>query len=484
LSSLPESLPSNKSSRVYISAAHKSSGKTIVSLGLCAAIREKGLSVQPFKKGPDYIDPLWLGRASQSHCINLDFNTQNRTQIVSSFSNQSLTADVAIVEGNKGLHDGVAIDGSDCNSELAFLLSIPVILVLDTQGTTRGIAPLLLGYQVFDQRINIAGVILNKVAGTRHEQKLRENVETHTDIPVLGSIPRDERLSIDERHLGLIPSSEILGADERIDSVRELVELNVDLHRLLALTRVNAESGLPAADENRAAVVSNNRSEIPLELPEPDLRIGIPRDRAFGFYYIDDLDALRREGCEVLFFDTVEDESIPEGLDGLFIGGGFPEVHMSALHQNDSMRESIRRFVLGGGPVYAECGGLMYLGQSIRWGEKQAEMVGVIPANTEMTARPVGRGYVELEETGLSPWGRISPQSQFLNAHEFHYSKIEILGSGHRYAYRVKRGWGIDGKNDGLITGNVLASYSHLRNIDPVNWTANFCRYVRKITGK
>jgi cobyrinic acid a,c-diamide synthase len=214
------------------------------------------------------------------------------------------------------------------------------------------------------------------------------------------------------------------------------------------------------------------------------LRIGIPRDRAFGFYYIDDLDALRRQGCEVLFFDTVEDESIPEGLDGLFIGGGFPEVHMSALHQNDSMRESIRTFILGGGPVYAECGGLMYLGQSIHWGEKQAEMVGVIPVNTEMTARPVGRGYVELEETGLSPWGRISPQSQFLNAHEFHYSKIEMLESGHKYAYRVKRGWGIDGKNDGLIVGNTLASYSHLRNIDPVNWVTHFCRFVRKIAGK
>ena len=260
-------MPRNDTSRVYISAAHKSSGKTIVTLGLCAAIREKGLSVQPFKKGPDYIDPLWLGRASQAHCINLDFNTQSRTQITSSFLNSSLAADVAIVEGNKGLHDGVAIDGSDCNAELASLLSIPVVLVLDTQGTTRGIAPLLLGYQVFDKRINIIGVILNKVAGTRHEQKLRANVEAHTDIPVLGSIPRDERLLIDERHLGLIPSSEIQGADEKIESVKELVELNVDVDGLLARTRIEAGAELPTINDDIAGVINNNRRSVPLELP-------------------------------------------------------------------------------------------------------------------------------------------------------------------------------------------------------------------------
>ena len=482
--SLQERSPRDSASRVYISAAHKSSGKTIVTLGLCAAIRESGLSVQPFKKGPDYIDPLWLGCASKAHCINLDFNTQSRAQIVSSFLNESLEADVAIVEGNKGLHDGVAIDGSDSNAELAALLSIPVILVLDTQGTTRGIAPLLLGYQTFDKRINIAGVILNKVAGTRHEQKLRANIEEHTDIPVLGSIPRDTRLLIDERHLGLIPSSEIQGADEKIESVKELVESNLDLDKLLGKTRIKAEAALPSVKGDIVGFADNNRRSVPIELPESDLRIGIPRDRAFGFYYIDDLHAFRKEGCEILFFDTLEDEHIPEEIDGLFIGGGFPEVHMTALHQNNKMRESIRSFVLRGGPVYAECGGLMYLGQSICWGAERVEMVGVLPVNVEMTDKPVGRGYVELEESGLSPWGRITPGNNPIKAHEFHYSKIELLGGEHQFAYWVKRGWGIDGKNDGLIAGNVLASYSHLRNIDPVNWVTQFCRFVRRTAGK
>lgn len=457
---------------VYVSATHKSSGKTVVSIGLCAALVERGLNLRTFKKGPDYIDPLWLTRASHNDCINLDFNTQTRSQIMSTWLSDSSAADVALVEGNKGLHDGVSIDGSDSNAALVNLLSIPVVLVLDTQGTTRGVAPLLLGYQQFDPRIDIAGVILNKVAGSRHEQKLRSNIEAHTNISVLGAVPRDERLQIDERHLGLVPSNEVTRADKKIFSIKQVVEDNVDVDEILRRTRVQ-KSG------------SSKTLESEPELSPADVRIGIPRDRAFGFYYPGDLTALREAGAELVFFDTLEDSGIPEGIDALFIGGGFPEVYMRELSSNHSMRQSILDFVSSGGPTYAECGGMMYLGRTIAWGDQEAEVVGALPLRSKMHSKPVGRGYVQLSETGLSPWGLFAPDNKrLIPAHEFHYSDIELLDRNTSFAYGVRRGRGIDGRNDGLIFKNVLASYSHLRNIEPVGWSARFIRFVRQVSGK
>jgi len=453
----------------YLSATHKSSGKTVVSIGLCAALVEKGLNIQTFKKGPDYIDPIWLTRASGNDCFNLDFNTQSHPQVISTFLANSSAADIAMVEGNKGLHDGVSVDGSDSNAELADLLSVPVVLVLDTQGTTRGVAPLLLGYQQFDPRIDIAGVILNKVAGARHEDKLRSNIEAHTSIPVLGAVPRDKRLQIDERHLGLVPSNELTLADARIASIKQIVRENVDMEAILERVQPR-KTGKPDSYAAR--------------FPPPDVRIGIPRDRAFGFYYPDDLAALRKAGAELMFFDTLSDPTIPDGLDGLFIGGGFPEVHMSELSANRSMRQSILDFVSSGGPTYAECGGMMYLGRTIRWGDQEAEMVGALPLRSRMRSRPVGRGYVQLSETGLSPWGRLAPEKQLIPAHEFHYSEVELLDRIAGFAYDVRRGWGIDGQHDGLVLNNVLANYSHLRSVEPIDWAVRFVRFVRRARGK
>ena len=459
-------MPVEQKPGFYLSAAHKSSGKTIVAVGICAALRERGAGVRPFKKGPDYIDPLWLTRAARSQCINLDFNTQSVSQIRAAFSSVTDDAAVSIIEGNKGLYDGMSVDGSDSNAELAGLLDVPVILVLDTQGTTRGIAPLIRGYQEFDSRINIAGVILNKVASSRHEGKLCSNIRAHTDMEVMGSIARNPRLNINERHLGLTPSNEIASADTRIRHIREVVETCVDLHRLPGVSRC------PKPQRAPAPVTTH---------PSPDIRIGIPRDRAFCFYYADDLRSFQSQGARLEFFDTLEDETLPENVDALFIGGGFPEMHMEALENNASMRHAIGAFVADGGPVYAECGGLMYLGKSIRWQDRTAQMVGALPLDVEMQAKPVGRGYVRLEETGHSPWGRLNGSCADINAHEFHYSRIRLLESKNRYAYRVRRGWGMDGKHDGLIYRNVLASYAHLRNIAPVCWVSRFMDFVRGV---
>src|SRR5574341_1157384 len=332
--------------RILISAAHKSSGKTTLSIGLCAALRARGLVVQPFKKGPDYIDPMWLSAAAGRSCRNLDFFLMDRPEIVRTFARHSAGADVSLIEGNKGLYDGLALDGSNSNAALAALLQAPVVLVIDARGMTRGIAPLILGYQAFDRNIRIAGVILNQLGGSRHEAKLRAVIQHYTGVPVLGAVQHDERIAIAERHLGLVPSNEVDGARRRIDEIAAHIAAQVDLDRLLAVSRQAGplQDGAPATGAAGGAPV----------------RIGIARDAAFGFYYAGDLDALRAAGAELVSFDALHAEHLPP-VDGLFIGGGFPETQMEALAANTSLRRELHDAIESGMPAYAECGGLMYL---------------------------------------------------------------------------------------------------------------------------
>lgn len=451
-----------------ISAAHKSSGKTVVSIGLCAAFRARGAVIQPFKKGPDYIDPIWLSRAAGRSCFNLDFFTMSPAQLNATFSSHAYDSDIALIEGNKGLYDGLDLDGRNSNAALAIALAAPVVLVLDVRGMTRGIAPLLLGYQAFEPELNIAGVIFNKVGGPRHERKLRAIVEHYTDLPVIGSVPRDPRLDIGERHLGLIPANETEDADRKIADIATVISDTVDLDALKVISeRAPLPSPPPAPRQHKAA---------------PDVVIGVARDAAFGFYYPDDLAALENAGAELRFFDTLKDPELPQ-VDGLFIGGGFPETHMWALEANSTLRESIRRFVEADGVVYAECGGLMYLARNIQWGDDHADMVGVLPFDIEMSEQPVGRGYVELQETGALAWGKLlDGVGTRIAAHEFHYSRVSNLGDDLKFAFRVQRGYGFDGTNDGVIYRNVLASYTHLRSIPPLMWAGRFVEYVRRTT--
>lgn len=457
-------------SRFLISAAHKSAGKTSVSIGLCAALVRQGLAVEPFKKGPDYIDPMWLGRAAGRPCRNLDFQMQTPDEIWTQFSHRAAGADVALVEGNKGLYDGLDLEGSNSNAALAHLLELPVVLVLDTRGTIRGVAPLLLGYRQFDPRLRFAGVILNFVAGSRHESKLRAVIEHYTDFPVLGALPRDDALAIHERHLGLVPANEAEAVDARVAALADRVMACVDL---AALRQRCAAAPLPP-------VPPLPPTAIPGADGDP-VRIAIARDRAFGFYYPDDLDALAAAGAELVPFDTLHDRTLP-AVDGLFIGGGFPETSLQALAANTPLRAALRTAIEGGLPTYAECGGLMYLARRLHWQGQSGDMVGVIPAEVHMEARPVGRGYVRLRETGLGPWP-LPPSGgggASFHAHEFHYSRLAGLPDGLTYAYRVERGYGIDGDHDGLVLHNLLASYAHLRDVAGNHWTRRFVAHVRR----
>jgi cobyrinic acid a,c-diamide synthase len=451
-------------SRLLISAAHKSSGKTTITLGLCAALAERGLRVQPFKKGPDYIDPMWLGAAAGRPCYNLDFNCMSHAEILSTLGQYTATADISLIEGNKGLYDGLDLDGSNSNAALAKLTATPVVLVLDARGMTRGIAPLILGNQAFDPQVQIAGVILNQLGGSRHEAKLRAVIQHYTDVRVLGSVHRNRELEITERHLGLIPSNEENSSLTRIGRIRELIRDQVDIGGLLS---VCGKAPLDFEPLNAPQARVDSR-----------VRIGIARDAAFGFYYPDDLQALEQAGAELVAINTLLDPDLPV-IDGLFIGGGFPETHMEALEANASLRRRIRDAIADGLPVYAECGGLMYLSRTLRWKDKSCEMAAVIPGDIIMHERPQGRGYVRLCETPRLPWPDAQPHSEF-SAHEFHYSSLENISEPLTFALDVRRGTGVDGKHDGIVINNLVASYCHMRDTQQHRWARRFVDFVRR----
>ena len=450
---------------LLVSAAHRSSGKTTVALGLATALSQRGWAVQPFKKGPDYIDAMWLASASERACYNLDPHLTSMREVQSFFACHTQNCDLALVEGNQGLHDGLALDGSNSNAAVAVALDLPVVLVLDTRGMTRGIAPLILGYQAFDRRVRFAGVILNRVGGARHEAKLRAVIERYTDVAVLGALAERLDVAIDERHLGLIPSNEATHCNSVITRIGAAIAAGVDVDRLLAVA--GAGQGLHRA-ATRAAAGTRQR----------DVRIGIARDRAFGFYYSDDLEALSAQGAELVAFDTLRDSALPP-VDALFIGGGFPEMVARQLEANRALRAQIRQAIESGLPVYAECGGLMYLTRSLTVTGRRYEMVGAIGADVVMHARPVGRGYVEIEPTGAAPWHACARRGAHIRAHEFHHSALENIDPKLKFAYRVLRGHGIDGHNDGIVHHNLLASYSHLRSVGDCEWAQHFVAFVR-----
>ncbi len=463
--------------RLFISAAHKSSGKTTISVGLAAALAARGLNVQPFKKGPDYIDPLWLSAAvgydsrhaaaAGLECRNLDFHVQPPKLIRQTFERCSRGADISLIEGNKGLFDGVDLEGSNSSASLAAWLEAPVVLVVDCSGMTRGIAPLLLGYQAFDSTIRIAGVILNKVSGPRHEKKLRDVVAHYTKIPVLGAVARVSEMEILERHLGLVPANEQEEALAAIAKLRDCVAAQVDLDAIIALANGAPEIEM-FADPVAARVVS-------------DLRIGVVKDAAFGFYYPDDFEALRAAGAELVMLDALRDGGVPDNLDGLFIGGGFPETNAEALEANTGFRADVARLGRAGLPIYAECGGLMYLSRAIVWQGQRRAMAGLIPGDAVMHARPQGRGYVRLRETADFPWPRLESGPGVVGAHEFHYSRLENLDGDFPYAYEVVRGAGIGQNRDGLIVANALATYAHMRSVGASPWAPRFAAFARAI---
>lgn len=496
---------------LYFSAAHKSSGKTTISIGVTAELRRRGLAVAPFKKGPDYIDPMWLGLAAGRSCFNLDFHTMAPAEIRASFARDGAGADLRLIEGNVGLYDSVHLHGQGSNAELVKLLGVPLVLVIDCKGLGRGIAPLLLGFQAFDPDLPIAGVILNRIGGGRHGDNLLRVVEHYTDLSVLGMLPRLAELDIDERHLGLVPSNEAQAAEDKIARIRARVAEHVDCDALAEIaakdtSRMNAAGSADDAtatarddslhasadatgdglgdaigDAARQATGIDPARADTAGLAQARVRIGIARDAAFGFYYPDDLAALEGAGAELIGFSPLASPELPD-VDALLLGGGFPEFHMEALAANSGMRAAVADFVASGKPVYAECGGLMYLCRRLHWNDRSAPMCGVLSADVAMHAKPQGRGYVRLRETGASPWSGLAADGD-IQAHEFHHSALVNPDPDWTFAYQVLRGAGIDGHHDGIVHKRLLASYAHLRGVGGNCWPERFVSAIRASLG-
>jgi cobyrinic acid a,c-diamide synthase len=449
---------------LLISSPQGRSGKTVVTIGLCNALRRRGLSVQPFKKGPDYIDPSWLTAATGRSCRNLDLFLIPENRLLQSFHQSCEGVNLAVVEGAMGLYDGLNSYGT--TAEIASLLNLPILLVVNTSRMTTSIAAMVKGYQLFQTDIKIAGVILNYVSGRRHEEKLRGAVEQHCGIPVVGSIPRDPGLQIAERHLGLIPSLESDGVDSLVERIGKKLEPHLDLEGILAIAKESRPlRSAPFPSEER----NEKRESQPIKA-----KIGVVRDRAFNFYYPENLEALKKEGAQLIFINSFVDR-LPE-IDGLYFGGGFPEFFLEDLKKNRELREDIAEAIEAGLPVYAECAGLMYLCRTIHWKGKSYEMVGIIPAEVQLSERPEGHGYVIAEVIEENPF---FPVGLTLRGHEFHHSVLPHPGDL-RFAYQVKRGQGIHHQLDGIVYKNLFASYVHLHALGTPEWAHGFVSLASK----
>ncbi len=446
--------------RIVIGALRGGSGKTLVSIGISALLREMDYSLAVFKKGPDFIDPSWLSLASGETCYNLDQFLMPNEEIISSFIKNSLGKDISIIEGNRGIYDGMDVKGSYSTSELSKLLKAPVILILDVTMSTRTIAAILKGCQVFDKELRIKGVILNRVAGRRQESLIKDCIRTYCNVPVVGSIPKLKENLLKERHMGLVPYQERDEAEKIIDWAKEIVKKYIDLNEILKIAE-NVEPIRASIDEKEDKV-------------EQDIKIGYLLDKAFWFYYPENLEAIRNEGAELIRIDSIKDKTLPE-IDGLYIGGGFPETQAEALSSNPSLRNELKERMEEGLPVYAECGGLMYLGKSLILEGKEYPMVGFFPVSFFLEKRPQGHGYTIVEVSESNPFFK---KGKIIKGHEFHYSK-PLLEDDSKFAFKVLRGKGIFKKMDGIFKKNSLATYTHIHARGNKEWAKAFVKSVR-----
>jgi len=436
--------------RIIVAALKGGSGKTILSLGLTSAWKGMGHRVAAFKKGPDFIDSGWLSYAAGRPCFNLDPFLMNPDQIVTSLLRNSAGADVSVIEGNRGLFDGLDLDGCCSTGELGKIVKSPVILIVDVTMATRTVAALVMGCQKFDPELRISGVILNRVAGVRQESLTRNAVEQYCGLPVVGAVPKLKQNIFPERHMGLVPQLETDYAEKAIAWARGVAEKHLDLKTLWNLA--HEAPPLDALPEERI-------EDGTLPLPEPPARIGVIRDKSFWFYYPENLDHMKRLGASIIEINSLEARELPV-IDALYIGGGFPETQAQALADNFPFRAALKQRIEEGLPVYAECGGLMVLGKALVVDGNEFPMVGALPLSLILEKKPQGHGYTILQVTGKNPY---YPVGHVLKGHEFHYSKAVLHPSDDtRTVFKVLRGEGIDGKKDGLCRKNVVATYTHI----------------------
>jgi cobyrinic acid a,c-diamide synthase len=453
--------------RIVIAALKGGAGKTFLTTGIVAALRNRGLSPAVFKKGPDYIDAGWLGLAAAGACYNLDTYLMSSEVVQRSFLTRAAGKPIAVVEGNRGLFDGVDAGGTYSTAQLANLLHAPAVLVLDATKVTRTAAAWVLGCQHMDPHLDLRAVILNRVAGRRHEQILRDSIESTSSLPVIGALPKHSDLHFPQRHLGLLPLQEHPLAHEFVRDAAALVERSVDMDSLIRIATAAGEfqADLPEREDQR-----------PTGGRIPRLRIGILQDSAFQFYYPENLEALAEGAGDLVTISALDAVELPD-LDALYIGGGFPETHAERLAGNHGFRNSLRKAIERGLPVYAECGGLMYLSKNLCIDEKHYPMVGIFPIDTVLERKPKGLGYIHVQVEKANPF---YPQGARLAGHEFHYSSVAGLNSSSdSCAFGVIRGHGMDGVRDGFCRFNALGTYMHVHALGEPLWAAGIINRAR-----
>jgi len=457
--------------RILLAGDRSSSGKTTIVAGLLSALRGRNLAVQSYKVALDYIDPSYHTGITGRWCRNLDGHLMPERTIREVYAHAAEGADVAVIEGVRGLYEGYDGDRGS-TAQIAKMLRSPVILVVDARSITRSAAALVKGYIDFDPAVDIKGVILNKVGGERHAKKAISAIRDHAGVEVVGVIPRDDSMHLSMRHLGLVPMLEgerrHTGFQERLAKIRQVVEEGLDIDRILEI----------AAEAE------------PLEEPEPDLylpnregegvKIGVALDEAFNFYYRDNVELIELSGAEVVPVSPIHDPALPE-IDGLYIGGGYPELYAKELSENGSMIASIKKAHEDDMPIFGECGGLMYLCDEIEYDGESRPVVGLIPAKTRMGGRRIV-SYTEgefLRDCSMGPRG-----ATFLG-HEFHHSEL-VLDEGAKveYAIRLGRGTGIENGMDGIVEGNLVASYNHFHAASYREFPRHFIKCAREARNK
>ena len=443
--------------RIVIGGLAGDSGKTVISCGLLAYFKNRGVNVSGFKKGPDYIDAAWLSLVLDKPARNLDTFMMGVQKVKKSFLKNASTDGINIVEGNRGLFDGCDNNGTYSTAELAKLLHSPVIIIQDVTKVTRTAAAAVLGCKTLDPDLKIEGIILNRVAGSRHEKVAREAIEGITGIPVLGAIPKlPGRFILPSRYLGLITPIEFEQKAVFLSELENIIKNNVNVASLIEIARratsINTEGLLDREEEepNKQATV----------------KIGYFKDKAFSFYYPENLEMLAEKGAELIPISSVHNSYFFD-LDALYIGGGFPEINLAYLTSNRGMIAAVKQLAEEGLPIYAECGGLMYLAKEIVWKEKKYSLSGVLPVVIHMQDKPQGHGYCEMIVDSDNPYYETGT---VIRGHEFHYSKVYDYDPGIRSALAVSRGCGCFQKRDGLVYKKVFASYVHVHATSTPEW--------------
>jgi cobyrinic acid a,c-diamide synthase len=426
--------------RLVLAGTTSGVGKTSITCAIIYALQQKGFSVQPFKVGPDYIDPSYLSSISKKDAFNLDVWLMGKNHLLESFVSHS-KSDISIIEGVMGYYDGFGGSSNFASTHhVASITKSPTLLIIDASKAARSIAATALGFLKFHNNSRIKGIILNKIGSKKHETLCRQALEK-TKLPVIGVIPKDPTLDLQSRHLGLIPTKEDKSINQKIKQISKTISSTIDIEKILGIIHSPAPLTIP----NKKFY---NKQKI---------SIAVALDSSFNFYYRDNLEALKREGATLKFFSPLKDKKLPT-TDGIYIGGGFPEILGAGLEKNQTMRKKIKQLSEDNLPIYAECGGLMYLTKSINYGKRTSKMVGLFDAETTMTKKM----KLNYTKGNIIKKNILSDKICGFQGHEFHYSKLESVSSDSKFVYKLKIGDGIKNQFDGMILYNTLASYGHL----------------------